>query len=141
MVMVHGDNKGLIVPPRVVSFQVCTIMHCVCVLLESLSLSLPLSLSPSLPPSLSPSLPRSLTPSLPLSLSLCSLCQVVVVPCGITASMDEQSHKDLIGYCESFISSLTSAGVRVHGDFRDNYSPGWKFYHWEQKVCVWMTLS
>ncbi len=28
---------------------------------------------------------------------------------------------------------LKDAGVRVSGDYRENYSPGWKFNHWELK--------
>ncbi len=28
------------------------------------------------------------------------------------------------------------AGIRCRGDLRDDYSPGWKFYHWEQKVIA-----
>lgn len=32
---------------------------------------------------------------------------------------------------------LFLAGVRAASDVRDNYSPGWKFNHWEQKVCSW----
>ena len=60
--------------------------------------------------------------------------QVVVVPCGITTSLDQQTRDNLIAYCESVISALRDGGVRVKGDFRDNYSPGWKFNHWELKV-------
>jgi prolyl-tRNA synthetase len=28
---------------------------------------------------------------------------------------------------------LKKAGLRVFGDYRDNYSPGWKFNDWEMK--------
>merc|ERR1719376_1574842 len=58
--MVHGDNNGLVLPPRGACLQ------------------------------------------------------VVIVPCGIT--------KD-----------LKDAGVRVRADLRENYSPGWKYNHWELK--------
>lgn len=59
---------------------------------------------------------------------------MIVVPCGITAEMDESTKSEVMHYCESFITTLKDNGVRVKGDFRDNYSPGWKFYHWELKV-------
>ena len=62
------------------------------------------------------------------------LLQVIVVPCGITVSVDDTKKNEITKYCESVISSLTDAGIRAKGDFRYNYSPGWKFNHWELKV-------
>ena len=56
------------------------------------------------------------------------------MPCGITAQMSADHRKQLIDKCEELCTSLTAAGVLVKGDFRDNYSPGWKFNHWELKV-------
>lgn len=55
--------------------------------------------------------------------------------CGVTASMKEEDRKTLLGACQSLESKLRDADIRVHGDYRDNYSPGWKFNHWELKVC------
>ncbi|KAG0568351.1 hypothetical protein M758_6G011700 [Ceratodon purpureus] len=72
MVMVHGDNKGLVLPPRVAPIQ------------------------------------------------------VVVIPVpfkGIDPS-DE---------CLKVTRQLQEAGFRVKDDLRDNYSPGWKYSHWELK--------
>jgi hypothetical protein len=34
-------------------------------------------------------------------------------------------------------AQLNGAGVRAQTDLRDNYSPGWKFNHWELKVRVY----
>ncbi|PNF14364.1 hypothetical protein B7P43_G03421 [Cryptotermes secundus] len=79
MIMIHADNQGLVLPPRVACFQ------------------------------------------------------VVIVPCGITASMKDIDRKALIGSCEELEATLKAAGIRVKGDYRDNYSPGWKFNHWELK--------
>ncbi|XP_054718343.1 bifunctional glutamate/proline--tRNA ligase-like [Uloborus diversus] len=79
VVMVHGDNTGIVLPPRVAARQ------------------------------------------------------VVIVPCGITASMKESEKDALLIKCAEFESTLKSAGVLVEGDYRDNYSPGWKFNHWELK--------
>lgn len=56
------------------------------------------------------------------------------MPCGITATMADEDRKALVTKCEEYEKKLKSAGVRCHGDFRDNYSPGWKFNHWELKV-------
>lgn len=61
-------------------------------------------------------------------------CQVIIVPCGITASLSEADTKALLTKCEELKDSLTKAGVRCKTDTRDNYSPGWKFNHWELKV-------
>jgi len=79
LVMVHGDDKGLVLPPKAA-----------CV-------------------------------------------QVVIVPCGITASLGEEDRSKLIEVCKGYEAALKEAGVKVRGDYRDNYSPGWKFNHWELK--------
>jgi len=79
MVMVHGDNKGLVLPPRVASIQ------------------------------------------------------VVLVPCGITAKTTEQEKDALLEAIKQFSRDLRKADIRAHADLRDNYSPGWRFNHWEVK--------
>ncbi|XP_071491783.1 bifunctional glutamate/proline--tRNA ligase-like [Diadema antillarum] len=79
MCMVHGDDKGLVLPPRVAA------------------------------------------------------AQVIVVPCGITAKTTEEERKKLLDKCQQYVDVLKRSGVRVRGDLRDNYSPGWKFNHWELK--------
>jgi len=79
IVMVHGDNKGLVLPPRIAPVQ------------------------------------------------------AVIVPCGITANMSADDRQKLIAKCEELSAILKAAGVLVSNDFRDNYSPGWKFNHWELK--------
>ena len=56
--------------------------------------------------------------------------QVVVIPCGITASNRER----VLAACQDFVDDLRTAGLRCHGDFRDNHMVGKKFYHWELKV-------
>lgn len=60
--------------------------------------------------------------------------------CGVTASMKEEERKTLLGACQSLEGKLRDADIRVHGDYRDNYSPGWKFNHWELKVRRGHTL-
>ncbi|CAH1261364.1 EPRS [Branchiostoma lanceolatum] len=79
MVMVHGDNKGLVMPPVVARDQ------------------------------------------------------VVVIPCGITANLSEEDKARLLQKCQEYRKALRDAGVRATDDLRDNYSPGWKFNHWELK--------
>lgn len=79
LTMVHGDNMGLVLPPRVACLQ------------------------------------------------------VVIIPCGVTASLSEQDKDALVAQCSKYMSRLLDAGVRVKTDLRDNYSPGWKFNHWELK--------
>lgn len=72
MVMVHGDNKGLVLPPRVAPIQVV----------------------------------------------------VIPVPYKEIDPSDE---------CLKVTRQLQEAGFRVKEDLRDNYSPGWKYSHWELK--------
>uniref|UniRef100_A0A8C0WFE6 Bifunctional glutamate/proline--tRNA ligase n=1 Tax=Castor canadensis TaxID=51338 RepID=A0A8C0WFE6_CASCN len=79
MIMVHGDNMGLILPPRVASVQ------------------------------------------------------VVIIPCGITNALSEEDKEALMAKCNDYRKRLLSANIRVRADLRDNYSPGWKFNHWELK--------
>ncbi|KAI8052995.1 hypothetical protein BDF22DRAFT_686520 [Syncephalis plumigaleata] len=77
MVMVHGDDKGLVLPPRVATVQ------------------------------------------------------VIVVPCGITARSTEQDRENINKGVEDVVQILKKAGVRARSDLRDNYTPGYKFNHWE----------
>ncbi|XP_066530921.1 bifunctional glutamate/proline--tRNA ligase [Hoplias malabaricus] len=79
LTMVHGDNMGLVLPPRVACFQ------------------------------------------------------VIIIPCGITASLPETDKELLLAQCSKYLSRLQKIDVRVKADLRDNYSPGWKFNHWELK--------
>lgn len=79
MIMVHGDNKGLILPPTIASVQ------------------------------------------------------AIVVPCGLTVNTKDAERDSLQNSCKELEKELLSASVRVEGDYRDNYSPGWKFNHWELK--------
>ncbi|KFQ41391.1 Bifunctional glutamate/proline--tRNA ligase, partial [Nestor notabilis] len=79
MIMIHGDNMGLVLPPRVA-----------CV-------------------------------------------QVVIIPCGITNSLSEEDKEALLKKCNEYCSRLLGVNIRVRADLRDNYSPGWKFNHWELK--------
>ncbi|KAI9178824.1 ribose-phosphate pyrophosphokinase 1 [Blastocladiella emersonii ATCC 22665] len=79
MVMVHGDNKGLVLPPRVAQVQ------------------------------------------------------VVLVPCGITVKTTPEQRAAITAYLNEVAATLKAAGIRVKADLRDNYSPGYKFNHWEMR--------
>ncbi len=75
MIMVHGDDKGLVMPPRIAAQQ------------------------------------------------------IVIVP----IIMKGEETKSLIEKCHEIAQKLRTAGFSVKVDDRDNYSPGWKFNHWELK--------
>ncbi|CAM6128888.1 unnamed protein product [Calypogeia fissa] len=75
MVMIHGDDKGLVLPPRVAPVQV-VIIH----------------------------IPKK-----------------------------DFDTNVLLDTCKKTAEKLRAAGIRVEEDYRDNYSPGWKFSHWELK--------
>jgi len=79
LIMVHGDNQGLVLPPKIACIQ------------------------------------------------------VVIVPCGITASLSDADRNNLYDACKAHEESFRQVGIRVKGDYRENYSPGWKFNHWELK--------
>ena len=75
MVLIHGDDNGLVMPPRVSKFQ------------------------------------------------------VVVVPIVFQSSDNEK----VMNKAKEVVSILNKSGIRVHLDDRLNYTPGWKFNHWEVK--------
>ncbi|XP_078001176.1 bifunctional glutamate/proline--tRNA ligase-like [Glandiceps talaboti] len=77
--MVHGDNQGLVLPPRVAGVQ------------------------------------------------------TIIVPCGITATLAEEDKNALMDKCQEYVKLFSSADIKAKADYRDNYSPGWKFNHWELK--------
>ncbi|GMR52498.1 hypothetical protein PMAYCL1PPCAC_22693, partial [Pristionchus mayeri] len=79
MVMVHGDDSGLVLPPRVAATQ------------------------------------------------------VIALPVGITASTSEADREALVHATRAAVDALLQKDVRAESDLRDNYSPGWKFNHWELK--------
>lgn len=64
----------------------------------------------------------------------CAGSQVVVIPCGITNALSEEDRDALVAKCNDYRRRLLSAGIRARADLRENYSPGWKFNHWELKV-------
>lgn len=75
MVMVHGDDKGLVLPPKVASVQ------------------------------------------------------IVVIP----VPYKDADTQAIFDACSETVKSLNEAGFRAEADLRDNYSPGWKYSHWEMK--------
>ncbi|KAJ3196156.1 hypothetical protein HK101_009896 [Irineochytrium annulatum] len=77
LVMVHGDDKGLVLPPKVASIQ------------------------------------------------------VIVVPVGITAKTTIDERAQIDKYAETVVAELKAGGIRAKADTRENYTPGYKFNHWE----------
>lgn len=69
------------------------------------------------------------------------MLQVVLVPCGITAQLGESEKQQLIEKCQFLAGTLKDSGMRVREDYRDNYSPGWKFNHWELKASSALACS
>ncbi|KAH8741197.1 hypothetical protein FG386_000104 [Cryptosporidium ryanae] len=79
MLMTHGDNKGLVLPPKVAPIQ------------------------------------------------------VVIVPIVYKSVITDEQKR----ICSEVESALKEIGVRVKVDDRTNYTPGWKYNHWEVKgVCL-----
>ena len=56
--------------------------------------------------------------------------------------MSEADRKSLYDACKTYEDQFVAGGIRVRGDYRENYSPGWKFNHWELKgVPIRMELG
>lgn len=137
LTMVHGDNMGLVLPPRVACLQVCFDLH-----FDSTFILTGKSVNNDI-------LAKGIEFHLLLALvKLCSpalLFQVIIIPCGITASLPEAEKESLLAQCSKYLARLQRGETRVKADLRDNYSPGWKFNHWELKVkpplgLVWLSL-
>lgn len=79
MILIHGDDKGLIIPPRVADIQ------------------------------------------------------TILVPVGVTAKTTDEDRTKLYDEIKKIASTLEEADVRVECDFREGYSPGYKFNDWEMK--------
>jgi prolyl-tRNA synthetase len=75
MIMLHGDDKGLVVPPRIAPTQ------------------------------------------------------VVVIP----IYFKEEQSEAITNKTKKLADQLRKAGIEVEVDFRDQYTPGWKFNEWELK--------
>lgn len=75
MIMLHGDDKGLVIPPQIAPIQ------------------------------------------------------VVLVPIYFKAEQSEA----ITEKARTIAETLKKEGVAVHADFRDQYTPGWKFNEWEMK--------
>ena len=73
--MVHGDDKGLVLPPKIAAVQ------------------------------------------------------VIVIP----VPYKDADTKGIFDACDATVKALNESGFRAEADFRDNYSPGWKYSHWEMK--------
>ncbi|EON60868.1 prolyl-tRNA synthetase [Coniosporium apollinis CBS 100218] len=59
--------------------------------------------------------------------------QVAIVPVGVTAKTTTEDRDKLYKEIEAIAEILKDANVRVEVDFREGYSPGWKFNDWELK--------
>ena len=59
--------------------------------------------------------------------------QVTVVPVGLTAKTTAEERAAINSGTKDIEQSLLQAGFRVIADYRDNYSPGWKFADAELK--------
>lgn len=59
--------------------------------------------------------------------------QVVVVPVGITAKTTDAERKEINDGAAEIEKRLKDAEVRAFGDYRANYTPGWKYAEWELK--------
>jgi len=79
MTMIHGDNIGLVLPPKIAPIQ------------------------------------------------------VVIIPCGYNTKKAKDIFEKLENTCHQLDIGLKANGIRSHIDMRDNYTPGWKFSHWELK--------
>jgi len=81
---------------------------------------------------------------------------VVIVPCGIGVSTSEKTKQNVIQTClevcnrlngnineedeNEIIQKYNSKTIRAHADLRENYTPGWKFNHWELKVNIYYEM-
>lgn len=73
-------------------------------------------------------------------MNLWFVLQVIIIPCGITAKSTDEDRRILNEKADKYISLFKAANIRVKCDDRENYSPPWKFNHWELKVLYARTF-
>ena len=59
--------------------------------------------------------------------------QVVVIPCGITAKSSVEDEQRIMDAVTKLVQTLKAGNIRASADVRQNYTPGWKYNHWELK--------
>ena len=59
--------------------------------------------------------------------------QVVIIPI-VNAKMSAEEKSAMYQRAAELLQSLRQAGVKVQSDTRENYTPGWKYSHWELMV-------
>ncbi|MCD9643451.1 hypothetical protein HAX54_030919 [Datura stramonium] len=55
--------------------------------------------------------------------------QVVVIP----VPYKDANTQGIYDACAAMVKEMNESGIRAEADFRDNYSPSWKYSHWEMK--------
>ena len=147
MIMVHGDDKGLVLPPRVSPCQVSPgcwefrLFHGLgfgILLMRLSSATKPSRAATADVPNPSRRTPVSLLPSSDLQSCLMLVCrvhallQVICIPIPNSKLTDDQ-REALTGRIDDITKQLIGAGLRAQSDTRINYTPGWKYNHWELK--------
>ncbi|KAJ2681114.1 hypothetical protein GGI25_000069 [Coemansia spiralis] len=57
--------------------------------------------------------------------------QVIIIPTGLTVKHSDAVRRQAADACLAVEARLRAAGVRAECDLRENYTPGFKFSHWE----------
>ncbi|KAJ2757279.1 ribose-phosphate pyrophosphokinase 1, partial [Coemansia nantahalensis] len=57
--------------------------------------------------------------------------QVIIVPSGLNSKHTAEDRQRTTDACLAVEARLRKVGVRANSDLRDNYTPGYKFNHWE----------
>ena len=52
----------------------------------------------------------------------------------MTGQTPDDKKNTILDACADYKKTFAKAGIRATFDSRDNYTPGWKFNHWEMKV-------
>eukprot|EP00052_Salpingoeca_macrocollata_P013000 m.101619 g.101619 ORF g.101619 m.101619 type:complete len:389 (-) comp18726_c2_seq1:96-1262(-) len=59
--------------------------------------------------------------------------QVIVVPTGLGGKLAPEKLQALFSTCNDIVAQLGDAGIRARADLRENYTPPWKYNHYELK--------
>ena len=62
----------------------------------------------------------------------------------MTGQTPDDKKNTILDACADYKKTFAKAGIRATFDSRDNYTPGWKFNHWEMKVlhfCIKIFLK
>lgn len=131
MVMVHGDDKGLLLPPRVAPIQVIIIPIPITSARTAAAATSSRSSEAAAAAAASSTSSRTTAAAAASTNSSSEAAASSSSSSRMTAA--SAAVADPLQECKTVARLLQEGGIRSATDLRENYTPGWKYAHWEMK--------